>query len=347
MAPTQTRQWLLAKRPKEVPTYGTGDDDNLKLVTVDLPTVKDGQVLVKTLYLSNDPAQRGWMDDIRRLYVKPVVLNTPMRASGLGEVVESKSDKLKAGTIVSGLLNWTEYSVHDAKDLLAVPPLPDGLSVSHYLGALGMTGLTAYYGLVVVGEAKAGQKIVVSGAAGATGSMVVQIAKHIVGAKEIIGIAGSDEKCRWVESLGADKCINYKSPNFEQELTKACNDEVDLYFDNVGSEILDSMLLKMKQHGTVVACGALSSYDGQKPTLLKNYMHVIVMRLSIRGFIVIDFMDRARETQELFIKSFKEGKLKIDHNSETVVPAKFEEIPKTWRMLFSGGNQGKLLTKLV
>lgn len=202
MAPTQTKQWLLAKRPADLPTYG-GKDTDLQLVTVDLPDLKDDQVLVKSLYLSNDPAQRGWMDQIERLYVAPVELNTPMRTRGIAEVIDSKSDKVKTGTIVSANVNWTEYSVHNAKDVNALPPLPDGLSVSHYLGALGGTGLTAYYGLVVIGEAKAGQKIVVSGAAGATGSMVVQIAKHIVGAKEVIGMAGTDEKCRWVESLGA------------------------------------------------------------------------------------------------------------------------------------------------
>ena len=203
MAPSQTKQWLLNKRPSDIPTYGSGDNDDLKLVTVDLPTLNEDQVLLQAKYLSNDPAQRGWMDDVERLYVEPVKLNTPMRARGLAEVVESKSDKFKPGTLVSANVNWTEYSVFDAKDVMPLPPLPEGMSVSHYLGALGGTGLTAYYGLVVIGEAKAGQKIVVSGAAGATGSMVVQIAKHIVGAKEVIGMAGSDEKCRWVESLGA------------------------------------------------------------------------------------------------------------------------------------------------
>jgi NADPH-dependent curcumin reductase CurA len=203
MAPTQAKQWLLTKRPSGLPTYGTGDDTDLKLVTVDLPAVGDKQVLLKSKYFSNDPAQRGWMDDIEKLYVEPVKLGTPMRTRGIGEVIESKSDKFKAGDLVQAPLNWTDYSVHDESAVTQLPPLPEGLNISHYLGAFGGTGLTAYYGLVVIGEAKAGQKIVVSGAAGATGSMVVQIAKHIVGAKEVIGMAGSDDKCRWVESLGA------------------------------------------------------------------------------------------------------------------------------------------------
>ena len=205
MAPTQSKQWILAKRPQGLPTFGSGDDTDLKLITADLPELKDGQVLVKTQYMSNDPAQRGWMDDIKKLYVQPVQLGTPMRTRGLAEVIESKSDKVKVGALVQAPVNWTEYSVHDDSQVVSLPALPEGLGMSHYLGALGGTGLTAYYGLVVIGEAKKGDKIVVSGAAGATGSMVVQIAKHIVGAREVIGMAGSDEKCRWVESLGAGK----------------------------------------------------------------------------------------------------------------------------------------------
>jgi NADPH-dependent curcumin reductase CurA len=206
--PTQTRSWILTNKPTGLATT-TGAAPTFTLQTRDLPPLQDGQVLVKALYYSNDPAQRGWIDGNipkERLYVTPVEVGESMRARGLGEVVESRAEKLPAGTIVQGTLNWNEYVVLDASTLQAVQPLPNGLSLTHYLGALGGTGLTAYYGLVVVCEAKRGDKVVVSGAAGATGSMVVQIAKKIVGAGNVIGIAGNDDKCRWVESLGADKC---------------------------------------------------------------------------------------------------------------------------------------------
>jgi NADPH-dependent curcumin reductase CurA len=210
MAPTSSKQWVLTRRPADLPTYG-GEDTDFKLVTRDIPSLKDDQVLVKLLYLSNDPAQRVWAKGGERSYTEPVQIDGPMYAGGIGEVVDSKAENFKVGSLVRGRLDWTEYHVMNAKELLPLPPVPEGINLSHFLGALGGTGLTAYYGLVVVGEAKKGQKIVVSGAAGATGSMVVQIAKHIVGASEIIGMAGSDEKCRWVESLGAGKSIDFTS----------------------------------------------------------------------------------------------------------------------------------------
>ena len=203
MAPTQTKQWILKSRPKDLPTYG-GSDTDFQLETRDLPKLSSDQLLLKTLLMSNDPAQRVWLRDSKKLYVEPVPLDGPMRiARGIYEVLESTSDKFKVGDKVSASMGWTEYAVANASDCMPTPEPPKGLNYSHYLGALGGTGLTAYYGLVVIGEAKEGQTLVVSGAAGATGSMVVQIAKHIVGCKRVVGLAGTDEKCRWVEGLGA------------------------------------------------------------------------------------------------------------------------------------------------
>ena len=212
-APTESKSWTLAKHPTGKPTYGS-DDSNFKLETKSIPSLQDGQILVKTLFLSNDPAQRGWISppgqiDPKKLYVPPVEIGAPMRARGLGKVVASKNENFKEGDIVQGSLNWVEYPVLNANDptagVMKIQEIP-GLSVTHFLGALGGTGLTAYYGLVEVAGFKSGETLVVSGAAGATGSMVVQIAKHMVGAKYVVGIAGNDEKCKWVESLGADKC---------------------------------------------------------------------------------------------------------------------------------------------
>jgi NADPH-dependent curcumin reductase CurA len=206
-SPKETQQWTLKSRPTGFPTYGT-TTSNFQLETVPLPALKENQVLAKTLYLSNDPAQRAWLDDVKKLYVSPVALGGVMRARGLVEIIESTSADLAKGDVVTAVPGWAQYAVLDAKDCIRVPPPVEGMNYSHYLGALGSTGLTAYYGLVVVGEAKKGQTLVVSGAAGATGNMVVQIAKHIVGCSKVIGLAGTDEKCRWVESLGAGEYLS-------------------------------------------------------------------------------------------------------------------------------------------
>lgn len=349
MAPQTAKQWLLAKQPTDMP-HLDGPSATFKLATdVALPDLKDGQVLLKTLYLSNDPAQRGWISasiPADRLYVPPVKVGTPMHARGIAEVVESRADSHKPGMVVAAGTNWTDYCVLDAKDC---PPLPDiaGLGKSHFLGALGTTGLTAYYGLVEIARAKKEDTVVVSGAAGATGSMVVQIAKKMVGCKKVIGMAGSDEKCRWVEKLGADVCLNYKSPTFKEDLNKATAGYVEVYFDNVGGEILDMMLARMKTHGRVAACGSISGYNSEStPYGIKNWFEVITNRIEIRGFIVLDYLHKRQEVVGKFVAAIKEGKLSIGDENETVVPTAFEDIPKTWMKLFEGSNTGKLVTKL-
>lgn len=349
-SPQSTRQWLLVNKPTDLPELD-GLSPTFKLETKDLPSLQDGQVLVKTLYLSNDPAQRGWISkDINpdRLYTVPVAVNTPMHARGLVEVIESKSSSLKKGDKALGSIGWTEYSVQDATALRLAADLPGGLSITHYLGALGGTGLTAYYGLKIVSEATASDTVVVSGAAGATGSMVVQIAKKMIGCKRVIGIAGSDEKCKWVESLGADVCVNYKKSSFKEDLIKASNGFADVYFDNVGGEILDFMFTRMAQGGRIAACGAISNYNtsSSKQAGLKNWFEVISMRIQIRGFIVTDYLSQAGEVIGLFRKAIEEGKLNIGAENEQVVSGSFEDIPKTWMKLFEGANTGKLVTQI-
>ncbi|KIX03791.1 uncharacterized protein Z518_07344 [Rhinocladiella mackenziei CBS 650.93] len=350
-APTVTRSWILANHPKGLPTFSSTDENpTFKLVEKPVPNLQPNQVLVKSLFFSNDPAQRVSIESSippERLYAPPVQLQAPMGARGLGQIIASTAESLPPGTLIQAVLGWNEYVVLSAADCTPRNPLPNGLSPTHYLGALGGPGLTAYYGLVVVGEAKAGMRVVVSGAAGATGSMAVQIAKNIVGCSEVIGIAGTDDKCRWVESLGADLCLNYRGPTFEQDLVKATDGFVDIYFDNVGGHILDLMLARLKRNGVSIACGSISGYNSQEPTVLKNYFQIITMRLSVRGFIVTDFMSTFNETIALFIRSLKEGKLKISDENEQVVPTKFEDVPKTWLRLFEGSNTGKLVTKLI
>ena len=350
--PTHTKEWILTKKPTDLPQL-SGPEPTFTLKTNSLPPLEDGQILIKTLYISNDPAQRGWITkgaDPARLYVPPVADGAVMRARSIAEVIESKNPKFKKGDKVIAGTGWAEYAVNDPQSL-QVQPIQEmeGVSVTHFLGAFGMTGLTAYYGTKIVARAGPGDTVVVSGAAGATGSMVVQIAKKMLGCKRVIGMAGSDEKCRWVESLGADVCLNYKKPDFKKQLAEATEGFVEVYFDNVGGEILDLMLSRMKQHGRVAACGAVSNYNTSKPTGLRNWFEVITNRIEIKGFIILDFVasGKAGEATREMVKACKEGKITVDESMETVVETKFEDVPKTWMMLFEGGNTGKLVTKLV
>lgn len=343
----KTRQWQLAKKPANEVQL-TGSEPTFKLTETELPSLKDGQLLVKSVYLSNDPAQRGWIDahaDPARLYVPPVELGAPMRARGIGQVLESKAEGFKEGDYVLGSVDWSEKSILNAKETQPAPELP-GLSRTHYLGGFGTTGLTAYYGLKEITRTSPDDVVVISGAAGAAGSMAVQIAKKILGAKKVYGIAGTDDKCRWVEGLGADKCFNYKKSDWKKQLEEATPDFVNVYFDNVGGDMLDFMLTRMAKFGRIAACGAIASYNSADKYGIKNWYDVIVMRLEIRGFIVLDYFNKWQETMSVFQQALKNGKLKLGEDSEQIVPTKFEDIPKTWMMLFDGSNTGKLVTEI-
>ncbi|CAO2651500.1 Nn.00g040700.m01.CDS01 [Neocucurbitaria sp. VM-36] len=347
----RTRQWILSNPPRSDPVL-EGENTTFSLETITLPSLGPDQLLVKSLYFSNDPAQRGWIQkdmDPERLYTAPVEKGHVMRAYAIAEVVESNVDSLKKGQLVMGTFGWTEYAVVGVKE--ARPIQADdsaGIRPTHFIGALGGPGLTAYDGLVEVARATASDTVVVSGAAGATGSMVVQIAKHIVGCKKVIGIAGGEKKCRWVESLGADVCVDYKASSFVRDLKKATEGFVEVYFDNVGGEILDLMLARIKRHGRIAACGAVATYNSMSETGIKNWFEIIINRIEVRGFIVTDAIESGKAgpwIQEL-IKYVKKGKIQIGPETETVVLTKFEDVPKTWTMLFKGGNMGKLVTQI-
>ncbi|KAL5356592.1 hypothetical protein BJX96DRAFT_171755 [Aspergillus floccosus] len=349
-SPKETKCWVLTNKPSGSVVLD-GESPTFTLQTKKLPPLGENEVLVKTIYLSNDPAQRTWIgDDIPqgRLYTKPVDMGEVMGARGIAEIVESTSPKFKKGDHVLHLtrVGWVEYAVVGENDVAPLGPLPRGLSESHYLGAFGANGLTAYYGLVVQAEAKKGDKVVVSGAAGATGSMVVQIAKHLVGAGTVIGIAGSDEKCRWVEQLGADICLNYKSPSFAKDLEDATGPGADIYIDGVGGKILDRMIPLMAAHGRIAVCGAIANYNGQEAVALRNWFQVIFLRLRIQGFSVMDYLGKAGEVRDILKRAVEDGKLQINDGSQTVVKAAFEDIPKVWMRLFEGANKGKLITAL-
>ncbi|OQV03455.1 hypothetical protein CLAIMM_08498 [Cladophialophora immunda] len=343
MAITTTKQWRLRKKPYSTPVL-EGEDCTFELVTAPLDELQDGQVLLKTVYLSNDPAQRSWispLSDPERSYLPPLEPGDPMRALGIGEVVESTSDALPAGTLVLARTGWSEFSVHDAGGLTSIRA-PEGLRETHFLGALGLPGFTAYYALTQIVDLDRSDVLVVSAAAGAVGSMVVQIAN------KVIGLAGTEAKCRWVESLGADLCLNYKAPTFRDDLVHATHGFVDVFFDNVGGEILDLMLKRMNKFGRIAACGTISNYNRDADIAgLKNFYEVIMMRLKVLGFINIDWLDHLGEVTQVLVEEWRKGNLVIRDDNETVVDTVFEDIPKTWMRLFEGRNTGKLITRLT
>jgi NADPH-dependent curcumin reductase CurA len=300
----------------------------------------DGEVLVKVRYLSLDPAMRGWMND-GRSYVPPVGIGEVMRAGGCGEVIVSRHPKFEPGDHVSGVTGAQEYAVLGGDGLIKVDPELAPLPV--HIGTLGMPGMTAYFGLLDIGKPTEGDTVVVSGAAGAVGSVVGQIAK-IKGCRAV-GIAGGEEKCRHVvEELGFDACIDYKSENVAKALRQHCPSGINVYFDNVGGEILDAALAGLARHARVVLCGAISQYnatDGMRGPA--NYMSLLVNRATMTGFLVFDFADRYAEAAGEMGKWMAEGKLKT---FEDVATGGVAEFPETLLRLFRGENTGKLVLEL-
>ncbi|KAH6900583.1 hypothetical protein B0T10DRAFT_571157 [Thelonectria olida] len=349
--PTSTKQWVLVNKPTGAPVL-SGPDATFELRTVELPPLKEGQILAKVKYFSNDTGLRNFIQSTvapERFYVPTVPVGSPMRSGIIAEVVESASPTYKAGDLVMDfhLGTWSEFVILEAATSQPLAPLPADLALTHYLGAFGASGIAAYTGLYYAGEAKPEHTIVISAAAGATGSMAIQIAVKLLGAKRVIGIAGSDEKCAWVkDQLGAHECINYKSPTFLEDLKRATPDEVDVYFDNVGGHVLDAMLTRVKKGGHIAVCGAVSGYNSDEPMALRNWFELISMRITIRGFIMLDYMDKIPAILGELIGAAADGRIKLQ-DSETVVEAPIEEQPEVWMRLFSGGNQGKLLTKLI
>jgi NADPH-dependent curcumin reductase CurA len=302
-----------------------------------------GEVLVKTLYLSLDPAMRGWMNE-GKSYIAPVGIGDVMRAGGAGRVIASANPAFAVGDHVTGVLGAQEYALigaDAAKGLTKVDPKLVPLPV--YLAALGVTGLTAYFGLLEVGKAKAGDTVVVSGAAGATGMVVGQIAK-IKGCR-VAGIAGGTEKCNYiVKELGFDAAIDYKNENVMEGLRKHCPKGVDVYFDNVGGEILDAVLTQLARGARVVLCGAISQYNST--TGIKgpsNYLSLLVNAARMEGFVVFNYLAKYGEAAREMAGWMMAGKLK---SKEDVVEG-FQTFPDTLLKLFSGENFGKLMIKVA
>ena len=333
---TQNRRIVLAERPS-----GLVNDSTTRLETSDLPELQDGEALIKVGYLSIDPTIRTWMDDVPS-YLPPIGIDEVIRSGGVGEVVESRSDAYQPGQLVFGMTGWQDYVIADDGER-SMQVLPDGVPPGIAIGILGVTGMTAYFGLTDVGRIKEGDVVVVSGAAGATGSAAGQIAK-IKGAKKVVGIAGGAEKCAHiVDELGFDEAIDYKSDNVAQRLRQACPDGIDLYFDNVGGPILNDCLANLGLRGRVVLCGAISTYnsDGPPPGP-SNYLSLLVRRGRMEGFIIIDYLDRFPAAQMEMAGWILEGKIK---SSEHIVEG-LEKAPEALNLLFSGGNTGKVIVKL-
>jgi NADPH-dependent curcumin reductase len=300
----------------------------------------EGEVLVKVKYLSLDPAMRGWMNDARS-YIPPVGIGEVMRAGGCGEVIDSGHPQFAPGDHVTGITGIQEYAVLAGDGLIKVDP--DLAPLPVYLGTLGMPGMTAYFGLLEIGKPKEGETVVVSGAAGAVGSVVGQIAK-IKGCRAV-GIAGGEEKCRHVvEELGFDAAIDYKSENVLKGLRRECPQGINVYFDNVGGEILDAALACLARGARVPLCGAISQYNATEGMRgPSNYMSLLVNRASMTGFLVFDFASRYGEAAQEMAGWMQEGRLK---SFEDVAPGGVGTFPETLLRLFSGDNLGKLVLEV-
>jgi hypothetical protein len=335
--PTTNRQWVLVKRP-----HGMISEANWKLQEAKVPALADGEALVQTLYLSCDPTQRGWIED-RPSYMPPVGIGEVMRAGSIGRVVESRSPMLAPGDLVEGMAGWQEYSVIQPGASFGGTKLPAGLDPKLLMSVLGVTGLTAYFGLLDLGRPKAGETVVVSGAAGATGSVAGQIAR-IQGCR-VVGIAGGKDKCAWLtQQARFDAAIDYKREDVAARLRELAPQGVDVYFDNVGGGILDAVLAQIRMRARIVLCGGISAYNEvEPPPGPRNLMNLVVQRARMEGFIVIDYAARFGAAREELKRWVDAGEIAY----QVDVVKGIERAPEALLRLFSGKNLGKQLVQVA
>ncbi|HNW62760.1 MAG TPA: NADP-dependent oxidoreductase [Piscinibacter sp.] len=340
LANTVNQQIRLAARPVGLPK-----DGDWKFTTEPVALPGDGGVLVRTLSLSLDPAMRGWMNE-GKSYIPPVGIGEVMRAGGIGVVIASKNPAFKVGDRVSAGLGVQAYClIPDAEikrsGIVKIDPRLG--TDTQWLNVLGMPGMTGYFGLMDVGQPKAGETVVVSGAAGAVGQTVGQLAK-IKGCR-VVGIAGGPDKCRWVvDELGFDACIDYKSGNVRDGLKQHCPNGVDIYFDNVGGEILDHVLARINRKARIIICGAISQYNNTTPVQgPKNYLSLLVNRARMEGIVVFDYADRYPVAVAEMAGYLKDGRMK---SKEDVVEG-LSNFPATLLKLFNGQNFGKLVLQVA
>lgn len=329
-----TRQWLLADHPRGRPLR----DGDFELVERDMPVPGPGQMLLKTLWLGFDPAQKGWAENVAD-YVAPMALGDVMRGSGIAEVLESDGGRFAVGDVVAGLTGWTEHLVTDGAGFEKVSP---ELPPTAMLSVLGTTGMTAYCGLYKLGKPLAGDTVVVSGAAGATGSIVGQLAR--LSGCRVVGIAGGRDKCDWlVTEAGYDAAIDYKSEDIRARLKELCPRGIDVIFDNVGGSILNDMLGRIATGARVVICGGISRYEtGTMPAGPANYFNLVFRRASMHGFIVLDWAAEFPAIRQRLAGFVEAGAItyRIDEAHG------FENAPATLRRLFDGANRGKQVLRL-
>jgi NADPH-dependent curcumin reductase CurA len=331
------RRFVLRERPS-----GRIWSETFEAVEEELPAIGDGEALVRTEWISLDPTNRAWINDMPG-YLPPVAIGETMRGLGLGRVVESRSPAYEEGQLVQGLIGWTEnFVASDSAPLQHVPEI-EGVSPSFYLGVLGMTGLTAWVGIRDIGKPREGETVVVSAAAGAVGSVAGQLAK-LDGAR-VVGIAGGPEKgALLTDRLGFDAAVDHRAEDWRDQLSAATPDGIDVDFENVGGEIMDAIFTRINLHARIALCGLISGYnDAAPPPGPRAFGNLLVQRARLQGFIVLDHFDRLQEVSAALGGLISKGELEP---LETVVEG-FDELPTAINMLFDGGNVGKLVVRIA
>ena len=332
----ENTKWVLKNRPQ-----GLVKDTDFQLTTEMLSEIQEDEILIENLYLSFDPTQRTWLNDMPG-YLPPVQIDEVVRSGGIGRVLESKNAEYKVGDLAFGFVGWQSHCVTKPTGNDRFRVIPDILPIPTMLNVMGTTGITAYYGLVELGNPQPGETVLVSGAAGATGSVAVQIAKFK--GCHVIGIAGGEEKCAWLKDLGVDDVIDYKNSNVQEELPKLAKNGIDIYFDNVGGDILETVLFCININARILLCGWISSgYDANRlPAGPRNLFSLIIKRATMQGFLVLDYIPQSQKALEEIATWVMEGKLQ--HRED--IQEGIENCPQTLNRLFTGENKGKQLLKI-
>jgi NADPH-dependent curcumin reductase len=338
MTTKMNRKWCLATRP-----VGAIAESNFNWKEEPVLALEEGQILVRNIYLSLDPTNRGWLDE-RGNYLPPLAIGEVVRGVGIGVIEQSRNAKFPEGTLVQGFLGWQDYAIADGINGTNLSELQKDPSVplTAYLGLFSFIGITAYFGLLDIGKPQVGETLVVSGAAGAVGSLVGQIGK-IKGCR-VVGIAGSKEKCRWLkDELGFDAAINYKTESVLESLQQHCPSGIDIYFENVGGEIFDAVLSLINLRARIALCGLISQYNAIEPVPgPHNLINLVYQRAKLEGFLALDYFDRAQEALANLGEWYAQGK--IQYRIDAIEG--LENAPSAINKLFDGTNQGKLIIKV-